>query len=171
MARAALEELALDRVWFVPAGRSPFKPDVEPAPSGSRLAMVRLALAGCPWTSVDDSGIHLDEPSFSVETVRRFRRRFPDAEITYLIGADNVAGLPKWRDAVELGASVEFAACPRPGVDQEPFPEPFRGRWLQAPAVEVSSSEIRGRIRYGRGVNWLVPPAVDEFLRNNRLYL
>jgi len=103
--------------------------------------------------------------------VRRFQRRFPGAALTYLIGADHVATLPQWREAEALTAAVEFAACPRPGAARAAFPAPFRGRWLDAAAVEVSSSTLRARVTAGLPVDWLVPPPVAEFIRNNRLYL
>jgi nicotinate-nucleotide adenylyltransferase len=171
VARAALEELRLDRVFFIPAGRSPFKPEQAPAPTGVRLAMLRAALAGMTWAEVDDSEASLAGATYSIETVRRFQRRFPGAALTYLIGADHVVTLPQWREAEALAAAVEFAACPRPDAGRTAFPPPFRGRWLDAAAVEVSSSALRARVAAGLPVDWLVPPPVAEFLRNNRLYL
>jgi nicotinate-nucleotide adenylyltransferase len=97
--------------------------------------------------------------------------RFPQAQLFYLIGADHVFELPKWRDAEELARSVEFVVIPRPGRTQVPFPEPFRGRNLTGFPLGISSSQIRGRLRAGRSIEDLVPAAVAEAIHNNRLYL
>ena len=171
MAQAAREELGLDRLVFIPAAQSPFKTDGQHAPADARLQMLRLALAGQPHCDVDDQEILRGGTSYTVDTLRDCARRFPQAELFYLIGADNVANLPKWRDAAELARLAEFVAIPRPGEAPAPFPAPFRGRTLIGFPLGVSSSQIRARVRAGLPCDPLVPAAVAEAIRNNRLYL
>lgn len=168
---AAIEELQLDRLFFIPAARSPFKPDQQPAPCELRLAMIRLALAGRTNCEVDDFEILRGGTSFTIDTVRYFARRFPGAKIVYLIGADNVPGLPKWREATELAGLAEFVVIPRPGEAQTPLPLPFHGRYLAGFPFGVSASQIRARTKAGLPIEPLVPPPVAETIRNNRLYL
>src|SRR5207245_922766 len=100
-----------------------------------------------------------------------YARRFNGAQLFCLIGADNVGSLPKWRGADELAALVEFIAIPRPGETPAPFPAPFRGRTLTGFPVGISSSQIRARVKSGLAVENLVPCAVAEVIRNQRLYL
>jgi nicotinate-nucleotide adenylyltransferase len=169
--RAALEELELTRLIYIPAARSPFKSDGEATPARHRLAMLRLALAGRPECEVDDLEIQRGGPSFTVETVREYRRRFPEARLFYLIGTDHVSQLGSWREADELARLVEFAVIPRPGEPPGELPPPFRGRQLQGFPLQVSASLIRQRAQAGRALEPLVPAAVAEYLRNNRLYL
>jgi len=169
--QAAIEELQLTQLIYIPAAQSPFKPESSPAPGAHRLAMCRLALAGRTDTAVDDLEIQRGGMSFTIDTVRAYVERFPQAKLFYLIGADNVVSLPKWRNATELAALIEFAVIPRPGQSQVPFPAPFVGQYLRGFPIEISSSEIRTRIKAGLSLTPLVPPAVDEFIRNNRLYL
>jgi nicotinate-nucleotide adenylyltransferase len=95
----------------------------------------------------------------------------PGAKLFYLIGADHVPSLPKWREAGELARSVEFLAIPRPGQPEASFTPPFRGRTLKGFPLGVSSSEIRCRVKAGLPIDHLVPPAVAEAIRNYRLYL
>jgi len=102
VAQAAREELQLSRLFFIPAAQSPFKPDRAPSPPNERLRLLRLALAGKEWCEVDDQEIKRGGISYTIDTVRDYSRRFPKAEIFYLIGADNVPSLPKWREAAEL---------------------------------------------------------------------
>ena len=171
VAQSALEELALARLYFIPAAQSPFKPDCHPAGGAERSRLLRLALAGKTNCEVDDQEIKRGGISYTVDTLRNYARRFPDVELFYLIGADNVASLPKWRDAAELAGLAEFVAIPRPGEPAVSFPPPFRGRMLKGFPLGLSSSQIRERVRAGLPIDHLVSPPVAEAIRNNQLYL
>lgn len=171
VAQAAREELELTRLFFVPAAQSPFKPDRNPTPAAERLRLLRLALAGQSWCEIDEQEIHRGGVSFTVETLRNFARRFPDARLFYLIGGDHVGKLTQWREAEELARLAEFVVIPRPGQAEQAFPLPFRGRQLTGFPLGVSSSQIRQRIKAGKPVEHLVPAAVAEAIRNYQLYL
>ena len=171
VAQAALEELALDRLFFIPAAQSPFKPDQKPTPAADRLRMLRLALVGQTRMEVDDQEIERGGISYTIDTVRDYARRFPAAELFYLIGADHIAKLPLWREAHELAGLARFLVIPRPGDPVLPLPSPFRGQTLAGFPLGVSSSQIRTRVKAGKTVDYLVPSAVAEAIRNNRLYL
>src|SRR5436305_1001795 len=130
VAQAAREELELDRLFLIPAAQSPFKPGIQPTAAADRMRLLRLALAGKDWCEIDEQEIKRGGVSYTIDTVRDYARRFPQAQLFYLIGADHVPQLPKWRDAAELARSVEFVVIPRPGQPERPFPAPFRGRTL-----------------------------------------
>jgi nicotinate-nucleotide adenylyltransferase len=171
LAQTAREELELTRLYLIPAAQSPFKPERRPTPAGLRLQMLRLALAGSDWCELDEQEIRRGGVSYTIDTVRDYAGRFPQAQLFYLIGADHIAQLPKWREAEELARRVEFVVIPRPGQSQEPLPAPFRGRCLAGFPLAVSSSQIRERVKAGRPIEPLTPPAVAEAIHNNRLYL
>ena len=171
VAQAAREDLGLARLFFIPAAQSPFKPQSEPAPAVQRLRLLRLALAGQNDCEIDDQEVARGGTSYTIDTVHAYARRFPEAKIYYLIGADHIRQLPQWRAAVELARLVEFVVIPRPGEVLAPLPEPFHGQPLEGFPLGVSSSQIRARIRSGQPIDWLVPPAVAEAIRLNRLYL
>ncbi len=171
LAQAALEELGLTRLCFILAAQSPFKVGQELAPAEARLQLLRRALAGRTNCEVDEQEIARGGVSFAIDTVRNYARRFPEAELFYLLGADNVATLPKWREAAELARLAEFVVIPRPGDEPAPLPPPFRGRILRGLPFGVSSSQIRARVKAGQSIEQLVPPAVAEAIQNNRLYL
>jgi nicotinate-nucleotide adenylyltransferase len=170
VAQAAREELGLARVFFIPAAQSPFKPESQPAPAAERLRLLRLALAGDAAAEVDDQEIRRGGVSYTIDTVRQYKKDFPDAEIFYLIGADQAAQVPLWREAAELARLVEFVVMPRPGETLPAPAPPFRVRALRGFPLGVSSSEIRARCRAGLPILHLTPPAVAEAIRNNRLY-
>ena len=182
VAQAAVEELGLDRLFFIPAAQSPFKPENHAAPAALRLRLLRLALAGKTNCEVDDQELRRGGVSYTVDTLRDYARRFPQAELFYLIGADNVAKLPEWREPAELARLAEFVVIPRPAGSSgfsrpEPtergtpnFPASFRGKYLKGFPLDVSSSQIRARVRAGLPVDALVPAAVAEAIRGAGLY-
>ena len=171
VAQAACEELNLTRLHFVPAAQSSFKPDNVPAEAGQRVRLLRLALAGRTCCEIDQQEIRRGGVSYTIDTVRDYADRFPRAMLFYLIGADHVPTLPKWREAEELARLVEFVIIPRPGEHPAPLPAPFRGKQLAGFPLGVSSSQVRERVRAGLSLRGLVPEAVAEAIANSRLYL
>jgi nicotinate-nucleotide adenylyltransferase len=170
VAQAALEELELDRLFFIPVAQSPFKPETRPATASARLQWLRLALAGRMNCEVDDQEIRRGGVSYTIDTLRDYAKRFPKAQLFYLIGADNAAKLNEWREAGELAKLAEFVAIPRPGGMPAHFPPPFRGRMLKGFPLGVSSSEIRARVKAGLPIDQLVPPPVAGAVRDAGLY-
>jgi len=144
VAQAAVEELGLDRLFFIPAAQSPFKPENPPAPAAVRLQLLRLALAGKTHCEVDDQEIRRGGISYTVDTLR---------------------------EPAELAKLAEFIAVPRPGGLPAVYPPPFRGRTLKGFPVAISSSQIRARVKAGLPVENLVPPFVAGAIRTARLYV
>lgn len=171
VAQAAWEELALTRLFFIPAAQSPFKPLQPPTPPAERLRLLRLALAGGTGYEIDDQETRRGGISYTVDTVRDYASRFPGHILYYLIGADHVSTLPKWREADTLASLVTFVVIPRPGEPAHPAPPSFRFHHLSGFPLRVSSSQIRERVRRGQSIRHLVPDTVGEAIRNNRLYL
>jgi nicotinate-nucleotide adenylyltransferase len=171
VAQAAVEELGLDRLFFVPTAQSPFKPDSRPAPAAIRLQLLRMALAGKTNCEVDGQEIQRGGTSYTIDTLRDYAQRFPGAELFYLIGADNAAKLNEWRAADELARLAEFVVVPRPGGAAAQFPAPFRGRTLKGFPFGVSSSQIRARVQAGLTIEHLVPAAVAAAIRAAGVYV
>jgi nicotinate-nucleotide adenylyltransferase len=171
VAQAACEEAGLQRLYFIPAAQSPFKPGTVATPPAERMRLLRLALAGKANYEIDDQEIRRGGVSYSIDTVREYAKRFPQAQLFYLIGADHVPSLGKWREAEEMARLVEFVVIPRPGQPDPAFAAPFRGRTLKGFPLGVSASEIRARVKAGLPIDHLVAPAVAEAIRNYRLYL
>lgn len=171
VAESAREELELDRLFFIPAAQSPFKPMSQPAPVAERMRLLRLALAGRSWCEIDPQEAIRGGVSYTIDTARDYHCRFPEADLCYLIGADHVPQLPKWRAAEALAELFEFVVIPRPGQAECHFPPPFRGRWLTGFPLGLSSSQVRARVAQGRPIEHLVGASVAEAIRNYRLYL
>ncbi len=171
MARAALEEARLDRLIFIPAAQSPFKPDQPLAPAAERVRWLRLALAGWTQCRVDTREVERGGVSYTIETVRACVAEAPGATWFWLLGGDHVPLLPLWREAEALAGLVEFLVVNRPGAAPASLPAPFRLRHLTGVPTGISASMVRERVRAGLPLEPWVPPAVAEAIRHSGLYL
>jgi nicotinate-nucleotide adenylyltransferase len=171
VAQAAIEELALDKLFFVPAAQSPFKTENEIAPAEIRLRLLRLALAGKTDCEVDGQEIQRGGVSYTIDTLRDYAKKFPSAKLFYLIGADNITKLNEWCEADELAKLAQFVAVPRPNEIPAEFPKPFRGRILKGFPMEISSSQIRARVKAGLPIEHLVPPFVAGAIHAAKIYI
>lgn len=171
VAQAAMEELKLDKVIFIPAAQSPFKPDRKLTADSLRAAMLRLALSGKPYAQVDTRELQRGGVSYTIDTLREYRKQYPQAELFYLIGADHPPQLLKWRESAELARELTFVVIPRPGEAKVEMPAPFKGVYLSGFPLGLSSSQIRARVKAGLPVNLLTPTAVAEVISKNGLYL
>jgi nicotinate-nucleotide adenylyltransferase len=181
LAREAMEQLALDRVVFIPAAQSPHKLARIPAPPQVRLSMVRAAVAGEPRFECDDSEVKREGPSFTVDTVEAWRAKAPGDELFCFIGEDNVRELPTWRRYAELRDMAEFivfgrGAYPSHGADSvfvtidTGVPAPLREMPVIPRRVDISATEVRKRVALRRSIRYLVPEAVREIIESHRLY-
>jgi nicotinate-nucleotide adenylyltransferase len=163
--------MGLDRLVFIPASRSPFKPRNAPANDQVRLRMLRRALAGLSWCEVSEIELKRGGVSYTVDTVRQLGEVYRDAKLFLLIGEDHLAGLHKWRDVETLLRLVEFVVVPRPGTKVTPEVSGGTFHRLNGWPVRISSSQIRERVRGGQPIEPWVPGPVAEVIRDNRLYL
>jgi nicotinate-nucleotide adenylyltransferase len=166
LARDALEELQVDRVVFIPANLSPHKQATSPAPASLRREMLAAAIAGEPGFTLDDSELQLSGPSFTIDTVERIRATYPDSQIYYLIGADNVRDLHTWRRIDDLRQLVEFVVFGR-GDGASQSANPFRTLNRR---IDISATEIRRRVARGDSIRYLVPEPVRSIITANQLY-
>jgi nicotinate-nucleotide adenylyltransferase len=164
LGRQACEELAFDQLIFVPAAVSPFKSPAF-ASAEMRLAMLRAATEGQEDFLADNCELKRPSPSYSFDTVLQIRERDPNAELFWLIGADNVSGLNKWHRIDELKKLVQFVVLDR-GCGEKNARQ-FR---VVQRNIDISATEIRKRVASGRSIRYLVPKAVEEIIRREKLY-
>jgi nicotinate-nucleotide adenylyltransferase len=190
LARYALEELALERVLLMPAHIPPHKSATQDPGAQHRLNMCRLAVEGEPRVSVSSLEIDRPGPSYTVDTLSAIHASHPDAELTFIVGADIARTLPAWREPAKVLELARVAVGARTGAsDQEvletvaslsrspegscvPRSHPGGGevRFLRMPIVEVSSSIVRERVAKGESVEQLVGPAVARYISEHGLY-
>lgn len=171
----AIEGLRLDRLVLVPASQQPLKVGTPSSPPEHRLAMSRLLAGDDPRFEVDPIEIDRAGLSYTVETLAELARREPGAELFFLVGADALETFPRWREPrrvlelarlVVLRRSSDVAPLP-PLMQEAPGREPIV---LASRRVDVSSTEVRARVRAGLSIRGFVPDAVAAYVAEARLY-
>jgi nicotinate-nucleotide adenylyltransferase len=174
IAEWARDQLALDRVLFVPAGVPPHKPRSSPTAVRHRLAMTRLAVRDNPAFVVDPREARRRGPSWTVDTLRALAEAHPDAKLHLLLGADMFATFASWREPEAISRLAVLVVALRPGARApRRAGAAARGRgvvWLSNPGIELSSSALRARARRGRSLRYLVPDAVARYALRHGLY-
>lgn len=170
LAYGALEQLALDRIILVPACRQPLKVDAEITAPAYRLAMVQLLAETELRFQVD--AIELDRPglSFTVDTLRAYRARWPDADLTLLLGADAARTFAQWRAPAEVAGLARIVVCTRGEEAMPAAPAGVVWGRLATRRVDVSATEIRARVRAGLPIRGFVTDAVAAYIAAHGLY-
>lgn len=170
MAQTALGRIPLDEILLMPAPHPPLKDSGEVTPYADRLEMVRLAIGDCEGlrlSRMEESG---PGPSYTVELLRRYRRRFED-EPFLIVGSDSVCDLARWKDPQEILSLATLVVFARTGFPPRvPVPGEAAVVLFEAPVIDVSSSDIRARLRAGLPVRSFLPDAVLDFVLDKRLY-
>jgi nicotinate-nucleotide adenylyltransferase len=177
VAAHARSELALERVVLMPARIPPHKAVERDPGAEHRLAMCRLLVAGAAGLSACALELEREGPSYPVDTLRAIHASHPQAELTFVMGADIASTVPTWREPQAMLELAELAVAARPGSDRrgvldllEPLGDGARVRFLDAPRLEVSSSLARARAAAGAPIEPLVGPAVAQYIAEHELY-
>jgi nicotinate-nucleotide adenylyltransferase len=178
LATLAAEELALERLLFMPAGAPPHKRDRSLSASADRLLMTRLAIAGEERFELSPLEMERTGPSFTVDSVEELRRTHgPAVRLFLVMAADSLAQIDTWREPDRLLQLVEWAVGPRPGAtaDRAALARRFgagaeRIHLLDGPALDISSTEIRRRVAAGLTIRYLVPRSVEQHIHDRGLY-
>lgn len=166
LAETAREALALDRVVFIPAHQPPHKRAEQLLPGQARLTMVQLALQHHPNFVASDVELQRSGPSYSIDTVRILHEQLPQAKLFLLVGEDMLA--VRWAQWSEVKRLCTVAVAHRPGSKKARREAGLK--WLSMPLLEISSSDIRARVKAGRSIRYLVPHAVERYIAEHRLY-
>ena len=181
VASESCDYLQSERLVFIPAKRSPLKHNTPEASDEDRLHMIRLSVSDKTQFEVDNFELKGPEPSYTLNTVRYFRGLYPECRVYWLLGADSIAELPKWYCIDELLDECTVAVVCRGGCRRPDFPgfedvlssrhvEKLREHVIPTSEVDISSTEIRARIREDKDISGMVHPAVAEYIEKHRLY-
>jgi nicotinate-nucleotide adenylyltransferase len=168
LAEEAREKLGLERIIFVPAYLPPHKDNSDIAPAADRLKMVKLAIKGNRYFSVSNAEIKRDGRSFTIDTIKEFKKIYPQDELYFIIGSDLLKYLDDWKDLDEIIKLVKFIAATRPGYPLEKLPAYIST--LAIRAVDVSGFEIRNCVKENKSFRYLVPEAVHKHIIRKKIY-
>ena len=177
LAETARVQLGLARVLFVPAGDPPHKPGYPLSPVVHRAAMVTAAIADNPAFVLSRVDLDRPGPHYTVDMLALLRGMFSGAEFYFLMGGDSLAEFLTWRDPAGIIRQAILAVMERPGwtADLKSLEREVPGIrerlvWLDAPRLDLSATDLRRRVREGLPVRYLVPPAVEAYIREHHLY-
>ena len=172
-------ELSLAEVLFVPAGQPQLKESNYISPAEYRLQMLRLAITGQPHLRLSTLEIDRVGPSYTVDTIAQLQRQYgADDELFFILGWDNLAQLHRWREPERLIEMCRLVAVNRPGSSRPDLTSleshipgiSQRVVMMDRPEVDISATEIRDQVARGLSVSHLIPKAVEEYIRQHRLY-
>jgi len=177
VAQDACEALSLDRMLVIPAGQQPLKRGVR-TPAADRLAMTRLGFGSLSGIMVDPIEIERGGLSYMVDTVESLRQRWPSADLHVLVGEDAAATFSQWKEPARLRSMARVVVLRRVVASEDPVPSPELASALALPwqqlatrRVDVSSTEIRARVRDGRSIRGFVTDDVAKYIVSTGLYL
>ncbi|MFX4261619.1 nicotinate-nucleotide adenylyltransferase [Pelotomaculum propionicicum] len=178
-AEGARYSFSLEKVIFIPAGNPPHKPDHIITEPSIRYKMTCLAVASNPSFCASDLEVERPGPSFTIDTVRYMMRLHPNERIFFITGADALIEISTWKNFEVLLSICNFVAATRPGYrllelkeKLDPLPDSLKQNisYMEVPALAISSTDIRQRVREGRPIKYLLPESVEDYIIQNNLY-
>ena len=166
MAERAYEEMNLDEIWFIPSYIPPHKAEAK-TDVADRIKMLELSVADRPSFYIETIEIERQGKSFTIDTVQELQKQNKDTEFFFIIGGDMVDYLPKWHRIDELAELITFIGIQRQGYTTK---SPYPVKEVEMPIIEISSTDIRGRIANGKSIRYLTSPHVIDFIKEKGLY-
>lgn len=179
IAYEAKEQLDLDKVIFMPAGQQPLKIGNNVTPASLRFEMVKEAIKPYEEFSISDYEIENKGLSYTYKTLEHFKNVYKDSELFFITGADCLINLDKWKDVSKIFKVCTFVVFARGGIDTEildiqkrKVENKYGGKIviLKLKELEISSTDIRNRIKSGKRADFFIPEKVNEFIKKNNLY-
>jgi nicotinate-nucleotide adenylyltransferase len=175
-AEEALVQFSLEEVVFVPTGRPWMKEARSVSPAEDRYLMTVIATASNPRFSVSRVDVDRAGPTYTVETLRSLSTEHPDAELYFITGADAMLEIFHWKDPEEVLSLAHFIAATRPGYNLAHFEAEAASHHpkvsvMNIPALAISSTDIRQRVKEGRAIRYLVPEGVKSYIEKAGIYL
>ena len=171
-AQDVYEQYRLDRLILVPAAQAPLKPQEVQSSLEDRLIMLRAAIEWDHRFEISDLELRRGGVSYTIDSVRYFRGLFPDDQLYWIIGGDQLPKMNLWKDIAELARLIEFIFLERPGHPAKHTPDiaGLRLHRCDGHLIEISSSELRDRVRRGLSLHYFCPQKVIAHVAARQLY-
>jgi nicotinate-nucleotide adenylyltransferase len=166
------EKFQLERVIFIPSASPPHKTEQKLSLAEDRFEMTKLALEGSPFFFVSDIELKREGLSYTVETLRELKELYKDSEIYFLTGSDVLNEITTWKDPEEIYKLAKIVIGVRPGFDKFDPENHFAKKSIiiNITGIDISSTQIREKVRKGESIKYLVPSKVEEYIRKRNLY-
>ncbi len=170
VAEWAWDVLNLDKVFFIPNHIHPFRKRKDITPPEQRLAMLELALQAYPDFEVSTVELERKGVSYTVDTLEYFHQTYPDSELFFLIGADNLLKFDQWKDPQRILELARIVIYNRDDSRNADHMRSDRITFLNSPNIKISSTQIRNRIKQGHSCQSMLPLNVWQYIEENHIY-
>lgn len=171
IAQEVQERLKLDQIFFIPAALPPHKKKIKISPAYHRLGMVNLAVQNNPNFKVSELELKRKGASYTVDTLRDLTRKYSSAQFFLILGADNVNYIKSWKEPEEIFRLAKVIFVPRPGFKNNKAKRRLKkGVFLRLRELDISSTDIRERVKKGRSIRYLVPEKILRYIQKHNLY-
>lgn len=160
----------LDEVWLVVTPQNPLKKKDSLLDQYLRLDLVNRAIADNARLRASDIEFQLPKPSYTIHTLIYLEEKYPDRSFSLIMGEDNLVSLPRWKNYEELMRRFEIWVYPRVGQTQTHLAGHPNIHLVQAPVIEISSTQIRENLHLGKSVRYLLPEQIHDYILKERFY-
>ncbi|MDI6641421.1 MAG: nicotinate-nucleotide adenylyltransferase, partial [Elusimicrobiota bacterium] len=172
LAEEARSQFKLDKIFFIPTGNPPHKPNTPLAPKHHRKNTVKLAIKNNKYFALSDYELNKSGPSYSYQTIEHFKKLYPEDEIYFIIGIDLLKQIHSWEKGEKILNYCKFIVGLRPNYSINAIPARIRKKvlFLKIPFIDISSTDIREKIKNLESIKYLTPEPVITYIMQNKLY-
>jgi nicotinate-nucleotide adenylyltransferase len=170
IAEYMISTAGFNEVWLVVSPQNPFKNEGELFPENHRLQMAKLAVRDNEGIKVNEAEFSMPKPSYTIQTLNHFSETYPEYNFGMIMGSDNIVHFEQWRNAKEILEKVMLHVYRREGYHNPEFEKHDRVRLYNAPVLHISATFIRELMNEKKSIRYLVPDAVIEYMKENKLY-
>jgi nicotinate-nucleotide adenylyltransferase len=161
----------LEQVWFVVSPQNPFKKNSSLLHEFDRYDLVERAIADNSLLKVTDVEFHMSRPSFTIDTLIRMQEKFPQHEFRLIMGEDNLAQFPNWKNYQQILEYTGLYVYPRPNSKPHVFANHPAVRFVEAPLLDISATFLRAQLKKGLSIRYLVSEAVEQLIKIKKFYV
>lgn len=180
LAESARDRLQIDKVIFIPTGNNPYKDSDDDISSYHRVKMTQLAISSNSHFELSQMEINRQGYTYTVDTINELKKLYVNREFYFISGADIIFQIDKWKDAHIILENLKMVTTFRPGYNQDhldlrikELKELYNAEIMKlyTPEMDISSSEIRSRVKHGYSIKYLLPETVEKYIYENKLYV
>ena len=160
----------VDEIWFVVSPQNPHKKSGSLLPEQDRIDLVREAIKDDYYFRASDVEFQLPKPSYTVNTMTYLGEKYPDYDFRLIIGEDNLASFPRWKN-YEVLLNYGLIVYPRPNSKPSELKDHPKVSWMEAPKVDISATLIRKLVETGKSIKYLVPQTVAELIQARKYFV
>jgi nicotinate-nucleotide adenylyltransferase len=160
----------LEQVWFVVSPQNPFKKNKSLLHEFDRLDMVEKAIADNHKFKATDIEFSMPKPSYTIDTLIRLQEKYPQHEFKLIIGGDNLAQFPNWKNHEQILEYFGLYVYPRPNAAPSDLEKHPKVKFVNAPSLDISATFIRECLKNGQSIRYMTPEVVEEFIIRKNFY-